>query len=290
MKTLNKTKAALQSRLCRTDVYQLDVQDNTVIVLVNTEAGFLALVTGIPILPDTHNLGIELLICNSDNCMIGKQSVKMRFRYASLQHTPEKTGGHSFESAARCFFWRRLISPSSAETTNCPILSSACLKLSTSAAIERGTLTSNLFDFVLIDFVAIAELPFKWCPTIIIEKKVVAKLDVSDTYKYALSDTSGFPQVQKQRNPEVFAALTGSLTKTLTGVTNMAEQQHTQTRSKFTWRFLAVGESTPEMRPVILYTNATTEKEARDNCPGWVLYFAARFPLHVPEIQGVRHA
>lgn len=187
---------------------------------------------------------------------------------------------HSFESAARCFLWRRLISPSSAETTNCPMLSSDCLKLSTSAAIERGTLTSNLFDFVLIDFVAIAELPFKWCPTIIIEKKVVAKLDVSDTYKYALSDTSEFPQVQKQRNPEVFAALTGSLTKTLTGVTNMAEQQHTQTRPKYQYRFMALDRADMAAKPCRLSVEAETEQDARRIlAPHFILSLAARLPV-----------
>lgn len=67
----------------------------------------------------------------------------------------------------------------------------------------------------------------------------------------------------------------------------MASAHDNQTRPKFTWRFLAVEAANPDMRPITLYTNAPTEEEARENCAGWVLYFAARFPLHVPEIQGV---
>lgn len=70
----------------------------------------------------------------------------------------------------------------------------------------------------------------------------------------------------------------------------MASAHDTQIRPKFTWRFLAVDKSTPDMRPIILYTNAPTEEEARENCPGWILYFAARLPLHIPESMGVNHA
>ena len=187
---------------------------------------------------------------------------------------------HSLESDERCFLWRRLISPSSAATTNCPMLSSAFFKFSTSAAIERGTLTSNLFDFVLMDFVAISGLPFKWCPTIIIEKKIDARLDVSDTNKYALSDTSEFPQVQKQRNPEVFAALPGSLTKPLTGVTAMAINKHTQTRPKYQYRFLALCRADMHAKPCRLSVEAETEQDARRIlAPHFILSLAARLPL-----------
>ncbi|WP_442797337.1 host cell division inhibitor Icd-like protein [Pantoea vagans] len=193
---------------------------------------------------------------------------------------PEKSGGYSCEVSLAFLRWRRLISPSRAATTNCPMLSSTCLRLSTSAAIESGTLTSNLFDFALMDFVAIAELPVKWCPTMIIEKKIDARVDVSDTCKYSLSDTSEFPQVQKQRNPEVFAALTGSLTKPLSEVTNMAEQQHTQTHPKFTWRFLAIDRADMAAKPCLLSVVAETEKDARRVlAPHFILSLAARLPV-----------
>lgn len=65
----------------------------------------------------------------------------------------------------------------------------------------------------------------------------------------------------------------------------MADSQHTQTRLKFTWRFLAVPVIAPDTKPIVLYTNATSEQDARANCPGWLLFFAARLPF-----QEVRHA
>ncbi|WP_414618501.1 host cell division inhibitor Icd-like protein [Serratia liquefaciens] len=64
----------------------------------------------------------------------------------------------------------------------------------------------------------------------------------------------------------------------------MADIKSTQTRLEFTWRFLA----TTGARITVVYTNACTESEARANCPGWKLIFAARFPLHQFEV--VRHA
>lgn len=96
--------------------------------------------------------------------------------------------------------------------------------------------------------------------------------------------------VSKKTTPRTVGAVPRRLTKPLVGVTIMAEQQHTQTRPKFTWRFLAVDKSTPDMRPIILYANAPTEEEARENCPGWILYFAARLPLFTPEIKRGNHA
>ncbi|EOY8504256.1 MULTISPECIES: host cell division inhibitor Icd-like protein [Enterobacter] len=59
----------------------------------------------------------------------------------------------------------------------------------------------------------------------------------------------------------------------------MAKPQCNQTHPKFTWRFLAVPTITPDIKPIVLYTNASTEQDARNNCPGWMLFFAARLPL-----------
>ena len=59
--------------------------------------------------------------------------------------------------------WRRLISPSSAETINCPVLSPASFKFSTASAIAWGTRASSFFDFALTAFVAISGFLFiRW--------------------------------------------------------------------------------------------------------------------------------
>lgn len=71
----------------------------------------------------------------------------------------------------------------------------------------------------------------------------------------------------------------------------MAGSQHTQTHPEFTWRFLAVSESHPHARAVVVYTNAPDEAKARSQIQGCILYFAARLPAHHFDlIPGVRHA
>ncbi|MFY7338170.1 MULTISPECIES: host cell division inhibitor Icd-like protein [Enterobacteriaceae] len=94
----------------------------------------------------------------------------------------------------------------------------------------------------------------------------------------------------KARSPAVLPALTGPLTKQLFEVTVMADQQHTQTRPKFTWRFLSTSERYPTAKPLVIYVNASSEQEARDTMPGVTLIFAARLPFHAFQIMEVRHA
>lgn len=66
----------------------------------------------------------------------------------------------------------------------------------------------------------------------------------------------------------------------------MAEQQHTQTRSKFTWRFLAIDRADMAAKPCLLSVVAETEKDARRVlAPHFILSLAARLP-----VVEVRHA
>ncbi|EFC9753019.1 hypothetical protein E6D34_28320, partial [Escherichia coli] len=59
--------------------------------------------------------------------------------------------------------WRRLISPSSAETINCPVLSPSSFKFSKASAIAWGTRASSFLDFPLTAFVAISDfLVIRW--------------------------------------------------------------------------------------------------------------------------------
>ncbi|PPE61941.1 Icd-like protein [Pectobacterium brasiliense] len=53
---------------------------------------------------------------------------------------------------------------------------------------------------------------------------------------------------------------------------------HPQGRNNYTWRFLAVPKSYPNIRAIAVYITAPTEAEARSQMQGWVLYFSARLP------------
>jgi len=66
----------------------------------------------------------------------------------------------------------------------------------------------------------------------------------------------------------------------------MAEQQHTQTHPKFTWRFLAIDRADMAAKPCRLSVEAETEKDARRVlAPHFILSLAARLP-----VVEVRHA
>lgn len=58
----------------------------------------------------------------------------------------------------------------------------------------------------------------------------------------------------------------------------MAELQHTQTRPKYQYRFLALS----AIGRNVIHITATTEREAREQSPaGCVMVFAGRLPVEV---------
>lgn len=66
----------------------------------------------------------------------------------------------------------------------------------------------------------------------------------------------------------------------------MADNQSTQTRPEFTWRFLALNRHDKKAIPCRLSVEAETEREARRIlAPHFILSLAARLP-----VQEVRHA
>lgn len=107
---------------------------------------------------------------------------------------------------------RRLISPSNAATTNCPVLSPSAFNASTSSAIWCGTRTSNRFDFAFTDFVAIAGFLDIRCPTILHKKKMFLKLDVSDTCELVCVRHLECCCLSKTAKPSSAGTLAGPLT------------------------------------------------------------------------------
>lgn len=97
-------------------------------------------------------------------------------------------------------------------------------------------------------------------------------------------NTSGI----EKTTPQTVGAVLGRLTKPLTGVTIMAEQQHTQTHPKFTWRFISTSERYPAAKPLVIYINASSEQKARSTMPGVNLILAARLPFHALQVTGGR--
>lgn len=102
---------------------------------------------------------------------------------------------------------------------------------------------------------------------------------------YAISNigrvyTSVYAMSAKKQRPGVVATLPRRLTKPLTGVTAMAINQHTQTRPKYQYRFLALCRADMHAKPCRLSVEAETEQDARRIlAPHFILSLAARLPL-----------
>ncbi|ELU2857575.1 host cell division inhibitor Icd-like protein [Escherichia coli] len=185
--------------------------------------------------------------------------------------------------------WRRLISPSNAAVTNCPVLSPSSLTLSMASTIWSGTRASILFDFAFTDFVAISDFRLVWCPTMIARKKFNAMLDVSHTDKITCVRHLIFIS-HKMTKPRTVGAVTGLLTTNdnesievaMRNYTTHPQGRDSHNLNKYIWRFIALSTAQPR----VIHIVATSEQEARQQSPaGCVMVFAARIRQGVHHVQ-----
>ncbi|EEW1602504.1 host cell division inhibitor Icd-like protein [Escherichia coli] len=205
-------------------------------------------------------------------------------RHSSSLHGA--SDGYSCSLALRR--WRRLISPSNAAVTNCPVLSPSSLTLSMASTIWSGTRASILFDFAFTDFVAISDFRLVWCPTMIARKKFNAMLDVSHTDKITCVRHLIFIS-HKMTKPRTVGAVTGLLTTNDSESIEVAMRNHTthpqgrdsHNLNKYIWRFIALSTAQPR----VIHIEATSEQEARQQSPdGCVMVFAARIRQEVEHV------
>ncbi|HBH5165070.1 TPA: host cell division inhibitor Icd-like protein, partial [Escherichia coli] len=222
-------------------------------------------------------------ITNNATFAAGGQSVRFTPMTLGLTegHYGECAGllvGYSCSLALRR--WRRLISPSNAAVTNCPVLSPSSLTLSMASTIWSGTRASILFDFAFTDFVAISDFRLVWCPTMIARKKFNAMLDVSHTDKITCVRHLIFIS-HKMTKPRTVGAVTGLLTTNdnesievaMRNYTTHPQGRDSHNLNKYIWRFIALSTAQPR----VITIEATSEQEARQQSPaGCVMVFAAR--------------
>ncbi|EFJ3910183.1 host cell division inhibitor Icd-like protein [Escherichia coli] len=184
--------------------------------------------------------------------------------------------------------WRRLISPSSAETINCPVLSPSSFKFSTASAIAWGTRASSFLDFPLTAFVAISDfLVIRWL-TVYTQENGKTLLTWLTPVTSIVADT--FIEVIDEKTKPAGATNTnGLLTTNDSNSIEVAMRNHTthpqgrdsHNLNKYIWRFIALSTAQPR----VITIEATSEQEARQQSPvGCVMVFAARIR------QGVCHA
>ena len=185
--------------------------------------------------------------------------------------------------------WRRLISPSSAETINCPVLSPSSFKFSTASAIAWGTRASSFLDFPLTAFVAISDfLVIRWL-TVYTQENGKTLLTWLTPVTSIVADTF-IEVIDKKTKPAGATNTNGLLTTNDNESIEVAMLNHTthpqgrdsHNLNKYIWRFIALSTAQPR----VITIEATSEQEARQQSPdGCVMVFAARIRQEVRHVQ-----
>ncbi|PZY59007.1 hypothetical protein DIV06_16455 [Escherichia coli] len=173
--------------------------------------------------------------------------------------------------------WRRLISPLTAVTINCALLSPSSKFFSKSATTSCGNLAFNCCDLLFVEPVAITESSLSWCDSVY-TKKIQRKGLKCDSLADRLKTDGAMHQITTPRSGGTHA---GRLTTNDSNSIEVAMLNHTthpqgrdsHNLNKYIWRFLALSAGESQ----IIHVTAWTEREARSRCPsGCVAVFAAR--------------
>lgn len=172
--------------------------------------------------------------------------------------------------------WRRLISPMAAVIRKPAVLSPLFFTDSISSNTSCGTRTFTCFDLLFTEPVAITDSPRVWCYSLYAKKNQIQYLTC-----YAPSNKVNSTLI-RPRHKNGNAPECGNTSEASNHNVNrsniMACIQHTQTRPKYQYRFLALS----AIGRNVIHITATTEREAREQSPaGCVMVFAGRLPVEV---------
>ncbi|HHB7294550.1 host cell division inhibitor Icd-like protein [Klebsiella pneumoniae] len=142
-----------------------------------------------------------------------------------------------------------------------------------------GTRAAIVCDLRLIAFVAMLFRSPKGVGQYGLNKKSVQHLTCSTPLLKLVFNTLCCLNTDTAKPGSVTSTNRASYHKPLFEVTVMAVNQSTQTRPKFTWRFLALNRHDKKSRPCRLSVEAATESEASSIlAPHFILSLAARLP------------
>lgn len=175
--------------------------------------------------------------------------------------------------------WRRLISPRIEVTINPALLSPSSLSDSISATTSCGTRTVKSCDFAFLLEVAITDSFDVWCVSVYAKKSYAQCLKcVSLECSFKSEGETHLANSEARQCSNTNRASYHNVTEAYI----MACIQHTQTRPKYQYRFLALS----AIGRNVIHITANTEREAREQSPaGCVMVFAGRLP-----VQEIRYA
>jgi hypothetical protein len=178
---------------------------------------------------------------------------------------------------------RRFISPLTDVTTKLAVLSPSSFTFSSSSITSSGMRDTICCDLLLREPVAITEPPCNRWHSVYVKNKLNQRLkwhSLGNSMVNATCDCAGGINNEARRCHQHQRASNHNVTETYT----MAETQHTQTRPKYQYRFMALLRADMTAVPCRLTIEATSEQEARQQLSGrYILSFAGCIPA--PEVR-----
>ncbi|HAU9392139.1 TPA: ash family protein [Escherichia coli] len=236
-------------------------------------------------LSDSCSIFLRRLFRAGDNVLVNSLSVIVLSCIAMRRSYSHHGAGDGYSCSLALRRWRRLISPLTAVTINCALLSPSSKFFSKSATTSCGNLAFNCCDLLFVEPVAITESSLSWCDSVY-TKKISEKDLKCDSLTDRLKTNGAMHQTTTPRSGGTHA---GRLTTNDSESIEVAMRNHTthpqgrdsHNLNKYIWRFIALSTAQPR----VITIEATSEQEARQQSPaGCVMVFAARIR------QGVCHA
>ncbi|EHU8330354.1 host cell division inhibitor Icd-like protein, partial [Escherichia coli] len=228
-------------------------------------------------LSDSCSIFLRRLFRAGDNVLVNSLSVIVLSCIAMRRSYSHHGAGDGYSCSLALRRWRRLISPLTAVTINCALLSPSSKFFSKSATTSCGNLAFNCCDLLFVEPVAITESSLSWCDSVY-TKKISEKDLKCDSLADRLKTNGAMHQTTTPRSGGTHA---GRLTTNDSESIEVAMRNHTihpqgrdsHNLNKYIWRFIALSTAQPR----VITIEATSEQEARQQSPaGCVMVFAAR--------------
>ncbi|MDC3444986.1 hypothetical protein IXW41_02810 [Escherichia coli] len=121
-------------------------------------------------LSDSCSIFLRRLFRAGDNVLVNSLSVIVLSCIAMRRSTSHHGAGDGYSCSLALRRWRRLISPLTAVTINCALLSPSSKFFSKSATTSCGNLAFNCCDLLFVEPVAITESSLSWCDSVYTKK------------------------------------------------------------------------------------------------------------------------
>ncbi|EEZ6797832.1 host cell division inhibitor Icd-like protein [Escherichia coli] len=228
-------------------------------------------------LSDSCSIFLRRLFRAGDNVLVNSLSVIVLSCIAMRRSYSHHGAGDGYSCSLALRRWRRLISPLTAVTINCALLSPSSKFFSKSATTSCGNLAFNCCDLLFVEPVAITESSLSWCDSVY-TKKISEKGLKCDSLADRLKTNGAMHQATTPRSGGTHAGRlttndSNSIEAAMRNYTRHPQGRDSYNLNKYIWRFIALSTAQPR----VITIEASSEQEARQQSPaGCVMVFAAR--------------